>query len=205
MKTHIAVVLDRSGSMNGLAEEAAGTVNSYIRNLKDLPGKKRVTITQFDHEFEITCQGRTRKETPELVVGENYIPRGMTALYDAIGRTISLLEDKKNVIVTIMTDGHENDSKEYTLRNIEKLIAKCKEKGWEIIFLGSDLSNTAAAQAWGIDAANTPLYANNARGFAQRSAYMSATTTAYVDQKLSEGKDSDSDTDEVVITSTNSV
>ena len=152
MTTHIVVVMDRSGSMGGLAVEAAGSTNQFIEELKDIDGKKSITINQFDDHFETTCSQVAQSKVPKLIAGENYVPRGMTALYDAIGKSITDLGKKKNVLMCIVTDGYENASKEYTYEAIKKLIDKKTESGWKFDFLSSDLKSMRIGMDLGFNA-----------------------------------------------------
>jgi uncharacterized protein with von Willebrand factor type A (vWA) domain len=128
MTTHIVVVMDRSGSMGGLAMEAAGATNEFIKSLKEIKGRKSVTIHQFDDKFETTCSQVGQTKVPELIAGENYVPRGLTSLYDAIGKSINDLGNKKNVVMCVVTDGGENNSKEFNYETVKKMISEFEEE-----------------------------------------------------------------------------
>lgn len=163
MTIHIAIVLDKSGSMMSMATEAVGAVNQFVDSLKDLPGKKYVTINQFDHVYETTCSQAALSKVPVLEEGINYTPRGTTALYDAIGRTISDLGTKKNVVVCIITDGQENASSDYTYESVKALIEEKKNAGWKFEFLSSDLKSVQVGSSFGI---SSSAYAANSSGYA---------------------------------------
>ena len=137
-KTAIMVVLDRSGSMQPLTKDVCGGFDTFVAEQKKLPGEATLTLVQFDHEYEIVYVNKPLDEVPPLT----HIPRGSTALLDAVGRGIGELgsaldkqpEDERpgKVIVVIMTDGQENASQEWTREKLRKLIKEQREKySWE--------------------------------------------------------------------------
>lgn len=157
--TELVVILDRSGSMQRLAEDTIGGFNSLIENQKKLEGKCTVTTVLFDNKVEILYQGKNIKEVPTLTSKE-YFARGSTALLDAIGITInetnskisSMKEEKPNkVLVAITTDGLENSSNEYSYSSIKSLIEEKKKLGWDFIFLGANIDAIGEANKFGIE------------------------------------------------------
>lgn len=158
--TELVVILDRSGSMQRLAEDTIGGFNSLIENQRKLEGKCTVTTVLFDNKVEILYQGKNIKEVPTLTSKE-YFARGSTALLDAIGITInetnsrisSMKEEKPNkVLVAITTDGLENSSNEYSYSSIKSLIEEKKKKlGWDFIFLGANIDAIGEANKFGIE------------------------------------------------------
>ncbi len=108
----VVVLLDRSGSMTRICDDMNGGFKTFIDKQKELPGKCVVTLYEFDHEF-----AKRYEEVPVADVGPlNLIPRGDTALYDAIGKSVvevgerlaSKKESKRpaGVIFLIITDGY---------------------------------------------------------------------------------------------------
>lgn len=161
----IAYILDRSGSMEALKEAAVSGFNSFLKSQLDVPGDARLTLVLFDDEYQIACNSRMVEEVPELTA-DTYVPRGSTALLDAIGRTIkelaaglrALPEDEQpaKVIVAIFTDGLENASREYTSRHVSDLIKRQRdEKGWEFIFLAANQDAIATAASLSMGDINT--------------------------------------------------
>lgn len=147
--THVLLITDMSGSMAPLADEVIGGCNSYLDKLVTDGGKYRITLTLFDTEFIPLCVAAKVKDAPRLTP-ENYAPRGMTALLDAVGKTIAefdsrtKLADGDRVIVVVQTDGHENSSQEFTSEQIAALIREREATGrWMFVYLG------AGANAWG--------------------------------------------------------
>ena len=85
-----------------------------------------------------------------------YRPGGGTPLYDAIGKGISKtnaqIEDGDHVLVTIITDGEENSSEEWSLKMIRTMIEKLKKQNWTFTLIGTDnLDVETMAHSFAID------------------------------------------------------
>jgi uncharacterized protein YegL len=148
MKTraHITLVVDRSGSMQSIKEEAEVGIRKFIEEQAALDGVKvKVSLYQFDTVYEPVFEVVKAKQAPAY----DLVPRYGTALYDAIGkgiedtkRAIDEAEKKADkVVVVIMTDGAENSSKEHTFDSVTKLVDEQKAAGWEFIFLAGSLES----------------------------------------------------------------
>ncbi|MFA6654109.1 MAG: vWA domain-containing protein, partial [Candidatus Delongbacteria bacterium] len=146
--TQLICVLDRSGSMESVADDAIGGFNTFIEEQKKQPGTMSVTLVLFDHEYLVPFKNKDIMKV-EPLNRKSYVPRGVTALLDAVGRTVneagSELSKKKEkdrpekVIVCILTDGLENASKEFKIEQIKKLIEHQKEKySWDFVFLAAN-------------------------------------------------------------------
>ena len=149
--THLAVILDRTGSMESIRDDTIGGFNAFLNEQKQQPGKATLTLVQFDSQdpYEILHQGKTIQEVPELT-RETYVPRATTPLLDAIGRGINDLEKSvgemkegdrpSKVVFVVITDGQENASREFRRDQILKMInEKEKQSGWQFVFLSGDL------------------------------------------------------------------
>jgi len=158
-KTEIVFILDRSGSMVTIAADMRGGFDTLIAEQRKVAGECLVTLTQFDQEYEVVYAGKPIADVPKLAL----VPRGQTALLDAIGRTIATtgerLEKMKEkdrpgrVLVAIITDGQENASREYTAGQVAKMIAHQKEAyAWSFLFLGADENAIEVAKSYGIGA-----------------------------------------------------
>ena len=122
--TEIAFILDRSGSMESMVEPAISGFNRLLREQQQEPGTARFTLVLFDDQYEVPFHSVPIAEVVELDTN-TFVPRGSTALLDAIGPTIDELGAKLaalpeadrpgQVIVAILTDGMENASHRYTL------------------------------------------------------------------------------------------
>lgn len=86
--TEIAVILDRSGSMGSIRDDAIGGFNTFLESQKAVPGEAKFTLVLFDHEYDTVMLRKDLCEAPPLTA-QTYIPRGSTALLDAIGRTVN--------------------------------------------------------------------------------------------------------------------
>ena len=96
--TLINVILDRSGSMQSIARETVGAFNNFLKEQKELPDYAELSLFQFDNLYEQNYIRKPIKKCKDLISGSTYSPRGMTALYDAVGRTITTLgDDLKNM------------------------------------------------------------------------------------------------------------
>ena len=108
------------------------------------------------------------------LTGRDYEPEGCTALLDALGKTLTQVRENQRrlvpafrperTIVVVITDGMENASREYTLDRVRKLIAQCKEAGWEFLFLGANMDAVAEAAKVGLDANDAANYVSDAKG-----------------------------------------
>ena len=87
--THIAVVLDRSGSMSSVRKDTIGGFNSFLAEQKSAPGEATLTLVQFDNEYQTVFYEEKIANVPDLN-DKTFVPRGGTALLDAIGKTITL-------------------------------------------------------------------------------------------------------------------
>lgn len=141
--THIRFIIDRSGSMQSIKTDTIGGFNGFLEEQRAQPGKAKITYVQFDHEIETVYRGIDINEVPPLNA-LTYQPRGYTALYDAIGRTLqeglndTKSSDEHNILV-VLTDGAENSSKEHTQWGVKNMMKRAEEKGWQVIFLGANI------------------------------------------------------------------
>lgn len=157
---HIAVVLDRSGSMSSVLDATIEGFNAFLSKQKETAGEATMTLVQFDDKYEVNYENRPLKDVP-LLSRETFIPRGWTALLDAVGKTINSVgeqlrklpesERPEKVIVVIQTDGQENKSSEFTASQIQKMIAHQREKyDWQFVFLGANIDAFATATTFSI-------------------------------------------------------
>ena len=159
-ETEIVVVLDRSGSMGSIQDSTVKGFNTFILEQKNSDGEAFVTLVQFDHEYNMNYKSVPIKEVQDLIVGETYIPRGYTALLDAIGKTIEELETDRDVVFVIITDGEENQSRTYKADAIKKIIETHEnEKGWKFVFMGANQNAITTANTYGISGNNALTYA----------------------------------------------
>ena len=138
---HITLVIDRSGSMQSTREDAQGGLDSFV---SEFVGDSNITISlwEFDSEIEEAVAPVVASAWP----GYTLTPRGSTALLDAMGKAIKATKKHikehpaEKVVVAVVTDGGENASRQFTKEQVTGLIDRAKTKGWEFVFLASDLS-----------------------------------------------------------------
>ncbi len=155
----IVGILDRSGSMGNLTKETITGYNSFIKEQRKV-GPAKVTLAIFDDRYDILYDRLDIKKVPKLTK-RDFFARGMTALRDAVGKTINTVrESQKNgskpdkTLVFIVTDGYENASSEFTHKDIQKLVRKSTKKGWEFFFMGADIDAFDQGANIGIPTAN---------------------------------------------------
>lgn len=159
------ILLDRTGSMSGIWDEALGSVNAYAHDLgKETPQdtglQTTVTLAVFDFQnglqFDVV-RPRTSPDGWRPVTAADAAPRGMTPLYDAIGQIVALAEkdNPKKAVIVIMTDGEENSSRELTQTGARAALDRARARGWEVVFLGAEFANFSDAEAVGMEASRT--------------------------------------------------
>lgn len=158
--THIYFLLDRSGSMQSIKADTEGGFASFVEEQRTaVSGECRVTLAQFDQHYEVVYSDKPLAEVPPLELQ----PRGSTALLDAMGRLITdagaalaaLPEEQRpgTVVVAVMTDGHENASKEWTHPAIKALVEQqTSTYNWQFLYMGADQDAIEVGASIGVPA-----------------------------------------------------
>lgn len=163
------ILLDRTGSMSGIWDEALASVNAYADSFAaDAPGAEiagadintAVTLAVFDHHDGMQFDVLRDKVDPakwQKVTNDEANPRGMTPLFDAIGRIVSRAEsdNPEKAVIVIMTDGYENASTELTKKGAKAALDRARAKGWEVVFLGAEFASFSDADAVGMASSKT--------------------------------------------------
>ncbi|SEH78905.1 hypothetical protein SAMN04489835_4146 [Mycolicibacterium rutilum] len=198
----IAVLLDRSGSMESIKSDTEGGFDAFIGDQRGGDLDVRVTLAQFDTEYEVVYANRPVADVPPLQLQ----PRGATALYDAVGKLITdvgaelaaLPEEQRpgRVTVVVLTDGHENSSKEWTHDAVSKAIGRQEsEYSWDFVFLGANMDAVAIGQQLGFSADRSITYAADGDGvgaaWASTSAFVSRRNAAPVAAEVAGFSDDD--------------
>jgi hypothetical protein len=163
--TDITLVVDRSGSMASVREDAEGGVNTFIAQQAKEPGEALLTLVQSDTEYDFLHKGIPVSQVPKYKL----VPRGMTALLDAVGRAVNETgerlakmpeQDRPSLVIfVVMTDGEENSSKEFTKAQIKEMIEHQQNVyHWQFTFLGANQDAFAEAGGLGIDAAGVACF-----------------------------------------------
>jgi len=167
--THIAMVIDRSGSMSSCWNDVQGGYSELVKVNKEAEGECTFTLAVFDDTYTILEDFTPIKDVKEKL---NTFPRGGTALLDAIGKTIKSVgakladlkesERPEKVIMLVNTDGQENSSIEYTKSTIQKMIKEQSDVyKWVFQFIGASLESVNEAKSWGFSAGNTSTYSTD--------------------------------------------
>jgi hypothetical protein len=161
LSSHAYILLDRTGSMSAIWEEALGSVNAYADSLFKPEGgapagaDHRITLAVFDHQAGLQFDV-LRKAVPAAawrpVTSQEASPRGMTPLFDAVARLVALAEadNPQKAILVIMTDGEENAFREVTRDGAKAALARAEAKGWEVVFLGAEFAKVNDSEAIGV-------------------------------------------------------
>jgi hypothetical protein len=171
-KTALQLVIDRSGSMISIQRDMQGGINTLLLEQAVVPGQCLASLADFDDRYaEVFTDTDLSQEVPTYTL----TPRGSTALYDAVGRTITSLgarlaalpEDERpsKVMFVIVTDGHENSSREFTADQVKALVERqTNDYQWEFVYLGANQDAFDVAATFGVPTANTMNYGANQDG-----------------------------------------
>lgn len=188
--THVALILDRSGSMSSIRNEAVGAFNDQLRVTKEAEedGQKNfVTLVTFatlvdkPHYFDVPAG-----QVPDLT-DDKYKPSGGTALFDALGSTMEKLEklsdssdENTSFLVVVVTDGYENSSRNFKREDIANKIGELKKtKRWTFVYLCANQDPTEIQKNLNIDAGNTRSFIATSEGTRQATSMHSDSLTNY--------------------------
>lgn len=162
-RTHITMILDRTGSMESIRHDTIGGFNAFLQGQKAAPGTATLTLVQFDSRdpYDVVHNFVPIALAAELTPA-TYVPRASTPLFDALGRGILDLERSltllaptqrpDHVVFVVITDGQENASREFTAAQVKTMIhEKQAADGWEFVFLSADLAAIDEAIALGVE------------------------------------------------------
>ena len=155
------IIVDESGSMSIIRKQAFAGMNETLQTVRQMQNKfpdqeQHVTLVTFDSEHTKWHYDNTAAAETKNLEWKDYNPCAATPLYDAMGKAISKVmaqtEDGDNVLVTVITDGEENSSEEWTLKMIRSMIEKLKKQNWTFTLIGTDnLDVETMAQSFAID------------------------------------------------------
>jgi Mg-chelatase subunit ChlD len=168
--THIAVLLDRSGSMGDIKDDAIGGFNCFLKEQQAAGANATLTLVQFDTEStDVVHESMPILEVPDLN-DQTFQPRGGTPLLDALGQTIdstgralaAIPEANRpnKVVFVVITDGQENSSRQHTKASVkEKIDHQSDQYNWQFVFLGANQNAFDEAGAVGIAMGNAANFA----------------------------------------------
>lgn len=180
--TNIHLILDMSGSMSSIGQqEVLGSANKYLKEVKKSSPDAFVEVVVFDTEYEQVIKP-TRASSVRKLTPDDYSPRGMTALYDAMGKTATASKTGRNLFV-VLTDGEENSSHEFNAESLKRLIKKSEKDGNQFIFLGANQDVILEAGKIGIAPHLTFNYVGTAKGYAGATTVASTATSDWASGK----------------------
>lgn len=177
MKTNIIAVIDRSGSMASISQEAVTGFDEFIEQQRRLPGEATLTTYLFDSI--VRCIDSAVPLDSVKPLAGRYSVGGMTALNDAIGEALGFVPSPGSAtIVVILTDGQENSSRKWSVGQVAQAIRARQDAGWNFVFLAANQDAFATARNYSIDERYVANFEYSGGGVAQAMSTISATTTA---------------------------
>lgn len=189
--THIAVVLDRSGSMSSMTKDVNGGFDTFIEDQKKAQGEATLSLVKFDNIYEVVHDFINIKDAKGLDLS----PRGSTALLDAMGQTLDDVRTKvlampeaeqpEKVIFVFITDGGENASSKYTRKQIFEMIKDLKTPSadktinWDFVFIGANQDAISEGAGYGISARKSMTWDASGAGATEAFNSLSRGVTSY--------------------------
>jgi Mg-chelatase subunit ChlD len=152
-KAHIynLIIVDESGSMSHLREVTLSGINETIGTIRNAQKEfaqtqvHTLTLVTFDTDSNRPAVRTMIDNQPIANVKKfrDYMPNGCTPLYDAMGQSLTRLHTlikgdvDASAVVTVLTDGLENASREWNAQSLRKLIEQLKQEGWSFSYMGS--------------------------------------------------------------------
>ena len=163
-KIYNLIILDESGSMHGLEKMSVDGVNETIQTIKSAaeanPEQKQMFsfltfsgVRPNERPYRVHTLLSEISQVKEISLND-YQPRGNTPLWDTMGIALRTLEKEVGedaiALVTVITDGYENASREYTGKMIKDLVSRLDEKGWVFTYIGANQDVALTAGQMGI-------------------------------------------------------
>jgi len=171
-KTEIVFLVDRSGSMKSIAEAMTSGIDEFINKQKLVPGECLVSLIDFDDSYDVRYTALSVHNVPKYTLE----PRGMTALYDAIGKSLAATGERlrltpeserpSQVLFVIVSDGGENSSKEFKgepgrQQIFDRITHQRSKYQWEFVYLGANQDAYKVGTSLGISGTNSVSYSAN--------------------------------------------
>ena len=187
-KEYVLFILDESGSMSSCKKATIDGFNEQIQELKKTKDIKTfVSLVKFNSSVNTLFWNKPLEEVEELT-NNTFEPNGMTSMLDAIGISINKLQndtpnrtiDDISFLVFIISDGAENNSREFTWDSIGKIMKTCEEdKAWTITYMGANQDLSIVQTALYIPTGNIMMYNNTSTGTGSAFTTMSNGTANY--------------------------
>ena len=153
----VVFILDKSGSMSGSEEHTISSFNEYLLKEKKNSFKTRISTILFSNDYSFLHE-RVDVSKVKKLTSKDYYVDGCTALYDALGKGITYMDQcmTNKVLFIIITDGYENASREFSKEQIKRMIKKHSK--WEFVYIGADIDSYATGGEIGIKKENIANY-----------------------------------------------
>jgi len=192
--TYIIFVIDRSGSMSSIRADMIGGFNTFIKSQRDANiGDCRVFAYKFDTDYETLFENLELASVPMLTYA-NYQPRGGTALYNSLGKTVvdmgiklsSLPESERpeKVLIVTITDGEDNETlvnykdARFSAEDVKEMTKHQTEKyKWDFAYIGANQDAWSVGSSMGVT--NNLNYVASAAGTAGAFKSLSSSTLSY--------------------------
>lgn len=187
--TEIVCVIDKSKSMEAIEKDTIGGFNKFIKAQKEEAGQAAVTVVLFDTDFKYLYFG-TDIQNVKRLTKKSYVPSGMTALLDAVGKAIDDVgarlsdipeeERPERVIFAILNGTEDNFSKEYTRQQVfDKIRLQTIVYKWQFVFLAANQDAALSAESMGIDAGFANTFTSSGAGIRESFHQMSKVISSY--------------------------
>ena len=188
-KTHIMLIIDKSSSMCGTEKASIEGINNFLKEQKEVSCDATISIAFFStHKtYEWFCDFEDIKKIKYLC-DDDYVPSGLTALNDAVCTSIKSIkkrlhdekEKPEQVIVCILTDGEENDSREFNVAQTREMIKDCENNlNWRFVYLAANINAFQESIKYCISHANTMQYQTSANGLSHVFSVLSSDVKHY--------------------------
>jgi uncharacterized protein YegL len=172
--TELVFILDRSGSMRGLEDDTIGGFNAFVDKQKALKSEVHISTILFNHQVQL-LHDRIDLSAVLPLTSKDYEVGGSTALLDAIGygidkivsvqKSMTAKHQAQKVLFVVMTDGHENASRQYSAQDIKKMIEHQEQRyGWEFIFMGANIDALSTSREYGFRKERSTNFKADAKG-----------------------------------------
>jgi uncharacterized protein YegL len=182
--TIIEFIIDESGSMGSVVDETISGFRSFLDEQKAAQGSALLSLTKFESNNLVTPYVDLDVNLVLPLTRETFVPAGGTNLRDALGSRVRNVEERikswtspPQVLVVLLTDGQDNQSRQYSTPQVRDMIAAHEAQGWTFVYLGSDSRALEAAQAMGFQPGNSKKFEINEMHKTMET--LSRATTAY--------------------------
>lgn len=172
-QVHNLIILDESGSMESIKNSIIQGFNELVQTIKGIENKFQdqehfISFISFNGLGQKLLHFIDPVGKLKQIDDKSYLPDASTPLYDAMGFGMNKLnqvlqnQTDYNVLVTVLTDGEENASREFSGNDIKKLVEKLKQNRWTFTYIGTDHDVEKMAASLSID--NAMKFTKDERG-----------------------------------------